>query len=129
MANAYETGLDRNAANFQPLTPITLLERAAATFPEHTAIIHGSAKTSYREFWRRSLKLGSALAKLGIGKGDTVTVMLSNTPADAGGPFRRADDQGRAAFAEHPARCRDHRLPARPCRDARSSSSTANSRA
>ena len=81
MSNPYETGLDRNAANYQPLTPITLLERAAATFPAHTAIIHGKAKISYREFWQRSLKLASALAKRGIGKGDTVTVMLSNTPA------------------------------------------------
>jgi fatty-acyl-CoA synthase len=81
MSNPYETGLDRNAANHQPLTPITLLERAAATFPDHMAIIHGGSKTTYRQFWTRSLKLASALARRGIGKGDTVTVMLSNTPA------------------------------------------------
>ena len=80
MASIFERDLDRNAANYQPLTPISFLERAAKTFPDHTAIIHGDARTSYGEFWRRSLKLASALAKRGIGKGDTVSVMLSNTP-------------------------------------------------
>jgi fatty-acyl-CoA synthase len=81
MPNPYEQDLDRREANFQPLTPISYLERAAKTFPDHVAIIHGKQRTSYREFWIRSLKLASALAKRGIGKGDTVTVMLSNTPA------------------------------------------------
>jgi len=80
LASIFERDLDRNAANYQPLTPISFLERAAKTFPDHPAIIHGNARTSYGEFWRRSLKLGSALAKRGIGKGDTVSVMLSNTP-------------------------------------------------
>src|SRR5690606_5624783 len=47
---------------------------------DHIAIIHGASRTTYREFWRRSLKLASALAGKGIGKGDTVSVMLSNTP-------------------------------------------------
>jgi len=78
--NPYETDLDRNQANHQPLTPLTYLERAAKVFPDHPAIIHGSARTSYAEFWRRSLKLAAALAARGIGKGDTVSVMLSNTP-------------------------------------------------
>jgi fatty-acyl-CoA synthase len=77
----YDIDLDRNPANFQPLTPLTYLERAARVFPNQTAIIHGNARTSYAEFWRRSLKLASALAARGIGKGDTVSVMLSNTPA------------------------------------------------
>lgn len=80
MANPYEQDLDKNAANHQPLTPLSYLERAARTFPAHTAIVHGRARTSYGEFWRRSLRLASALAKQGIGKGDTVSVMLSNTP-------------------------------------------------
>ncbi|SMH55708.1 acyl-CoA synthetase [Mesorhizobium australicum] len=80
MKNPYEQGLDRNQANHQPLTPLTYLERAARTYPDHVAIIHGSSRTSYRDFWRRSLKLADALSKRGIGKGDTVTVMLSNTP-------------------------------------------------
>lgn len=78
--NPYETDLDRNPANYQPLTPLTYLERAARVFPAQTAIIHGNQHISYAEFWRRSLKLASALAARGIGKGDTVSVMLSNTP-------------------------------------------------
>ncbi|MEQ9224904.1 MAG: acyl-CoA synthetase [Parvibaculum sp.] len=81
MPGIFEIGLDRNAANFQPLTPLSYLERAAMTFPDRTAIIHGAARTSYRDFFARSRRLASALAARGIGKGDTVSVMLSNTPA------------------------------------------------
>ncbi|MER9653903.1 acyl-CoA synthetase [Mesorhizobium sp. M0152] len=81
MGNPYEQDLDKNAANHQPLTPLTYLERAAKTYPDHVAIIHGRQRMDYRTFWRRSLMLASALEKRGIGKGDTVTVMLSNTPA------------------------------------------------
>lgn len=80
MGNPYEQDLGRNPANHQPLTPLSYLERAARTFPAHVAIIHGRQRTTYRDFWRRSLKLASALSRRGIGKGDTVTVMLSNTP-------------------------------------------------
>ena len=76
----YEEHLDKNPANHQPLTPLTFLERAAKTFPDQVAVIHGSQRLTYSDFWRRSLKLASALAAKGIGKGDTVTVMLSNTP-------------------------------------------------
>ena len=76
----YEKGLDKNAANFQPLTPISFLERSAAVFPDHTAIIHGTRKYSYAEFYRRSKLLASALKKAGIKRGDTVSVMLANTP-------------------------------------------------
>ena len=82
MANApYDTELDRNPANFQPLTPLGFLERAAAVFPNRTAIIHGPLHRSYAEFYARSRRLGSALAKRGIERGDTVSVMLANTPA------------------------------------------------
>ncbi|MDH6231115.1 fatty-acyl-CoA synthase [Mesorhizobium soli] len=80
MPSIYDGGLDRNPANYQPLTPLTYLERAAATYPDQVAIIHGSSHVTYRDFWRRSRQLASALAAEGIGKGDTVTVMLSNTP-------------------------------------------------
>jgi fatty-acyl-CoA synthase len=76
----YDSGLDRNIANHQPLTPLSLLERAAKTFPDHPAIFHGRQRVTYRAFWQRSLRLASALAANGIGKGDTVTAMLSNTP-------------------------------------------------
>jgi fatty-acyl-CoA synthase len=80
-ATPYDTDLDKNPANFQPLTPLTLLERAAATFPDQTAIIHGDLRRSYIEFYRRARQLGSALAKAGVKRGDTVSVMLANTPA------------------------------------------------
>lgn len=94
MTNPYDIDLDRNPANHQPLTPLTYLERAAKVFPDTTAIIHGASRTTYRDFWRRSLRLASALAKRGIGKGDTVSVMLSNTPpmleAHFGVPMVRA---------------------------------------
>src|SRR4029079_1109917 len=78
----YDTGLDRNPANFQPLTPLTLLERAAQVFPEQLAIVHGPLRRSYREFYARSRKLASALRQRGIGRGDTVAVLLGNTAAE-----------------------------------------------
>ncbi|MCF8478116.1 MAG: acyl-CoA synthetase [Pseudolabrys sp.] len=77
----YDTNLDRNPANFQPLTPLGFLERAAAVFPDRTAIIHGALRRSYAEFYARTRKLASALARHGIGRGDTVSVLLANTPA------------------------------------------------
>ncbi|ALA16602.1 MULTISPECIES: acyl-CoA synthetase [unclassified Chelatococcus] len=80
-ASAYDLDLDRNPANFQPLTPLTFLERAASVFPERTAIIHGNLRCNYRDFYARARRLASALAAHGIGRGDTVSVMLSNTPA------------------------------------------------
>ncbi len=80
MANPYDTGLDKTPANYQPLTPLVFLERAASVHPDHAAIIHGNARTTYREFYARSRKLASALAARGIGLGDTVSAMLANTP-------------------------------------------------
>ena len=80
MTNPYDNDLDRNQANFQPLTPLTFLERAASVFPAHPAIIHGSQTTTYEKFYNRARKLASALSSRGIGKGDTVSVMLANTP-------------------------------------------------
>ena len=77
----YDRDLERNPANFQPLTPITFLERAAAVFPERVAIVHGRLRRNYRDFYARSLRLASALEKAGLGRGDTVSVMLANTPA------------------------------------------------
>ena len=77
----YDSDLDRNAANYQPLTPLGFLERAAAVFPAHTAIIHGKLTRSYAEFYARARRLASALAKRGIKRGDSVSAMLANTPA------------------------------------------------
>ena len=78
---AYDTDLDRNAANFQPLTPLSFLERAAAVYPDQTAIVHGARSWNYRQFYARARQLASALARRGIKRGDTVSVMLANTPA------------------------------------------------
>jgi len=77
----YDTDLDRNPANYQPLTPLGFLERAASVFPDHTAIIHGPLRRTYADFFARARKLASALAKRGIKRGDTVSAMLANTPA------------------------------------------------
>ena len=77
----YDTDLERNPANYQPLTPLGFLERAAAVFPGHTAIIHGPMRRSYTEFYARARRLASALSKRGIKRGDSVSVFLANTPA------------------------------------------------
>jgi len=81
MTNKFEVGLERCDANHQPLTPLQFLERAAAVFPDRTAIIHGKMRRSYREFYLRCRQLASALTSRGIGRGDTVSVMLPNVPA------------------------------------------------
>ena len=80
-SNPYNSGLDRTPANHQPLTPLGFLERAASVFPEHTAIVHGPLRRSYAAFYTRSRQLASALAARGMGRGDTVSVMLTNTPS------------------------------------------------
>jgi len=76
----YDQDLERNAANYQPLTPLSFLERAASVFPARTAIIHGTQRFSYADYYARSRRLASALARKGLKKGDTVAVMLANTP-------------------------------------------------
>ena len=81
MINSYNIDLDKNLANYQPLTPISFLERAADVFPNHTAIIHGSLKQTYSNFYARSKKLAAALSKKNILRGHTVSAFLLNTPA------------------------------------------------
>ncbi|OYX88557.1 MAG: acyl-CoA synthetase, partial [Xanthobacter sp. 35-67-6] len=81
MPGIYDQDLDRNAANHQPLTPLGFLERTAAIFPDHSAVVHGAVRRSYRDLYARSRRLASALEKAGIGTGDTVAVMLPNIPA------------------------------------------------
>jgi len=80
VSNAFETDLPRTPANYQPLTPLTFLQRSANVFPDHPAIIHGAQTVRYGEFYDRARRLASALVKRGIGKGDTVSVMLPNAP-------------------------------------------------
>ena len=81
MPTPYDIDLDRNAANFQPLTPLSFLERAAEVYPDATAIVHGARSWNYRQFYARARQLASALTRRGIKRGDTVSVMLANTPA------------------------------------------------
>jgi len=81
MRTPYDTDLDRNAANFPPLTPLSFLARAAEVYPETTAIIHGGLSRNYRDFYTRAKRLASALSRRGIKRGGTVSVMLANTPA------------------------------------------------
>lgn len=81
VSNPFEQNLDKNPANYQQLTPLSFLARTAVAAPEHIAIIHGNARISYAEFYKRCRQLASALSARGIGRGDTVSVMLANTPA------------------------------------------------
>ena len=81
MTSAYTENLDRNPANYQPLSPLGFLARAAQVFPDYPAVVHGARAYNYAEFYERSRRLASALTKLGIGKFDTVSVMFANTPA------------------------------------------------
>ncbi len=77
---AYRSGLDKNAANFTPLNPVTFLERAAALYPERVSVIHGQARFTWAETYARCRRLASALSRLGIGREDTVAALLPNTP-------------------------------------------------
>ncbi len=79
-ATIYDRDLDQNPANFQPLTPLGFLERAAEVFPDHVAVIHGDLRRPYRELATRCRRLASALKARGIGRGATVAVMLPNIP-------------------------------------------------
>jgi fatty-acyl-CoA synthase len=79
-SNPFDEHLDKNPANYQPLTPLQFLQRAALVYPNHIAIIHGRQRFTYAEFYARCRRLASALQARGIGPGDTVSVMLANTP-------------------------------------------------
>jgi fatty-acyl-CoA synthase len=78
--NPYLRGLERNAANYVPLTPLTFLARSAAVFPDRLAVLHGERRYSWAESYRRCRQLASALKGRGIGKNDTVAVMAPNVP-------------------------------------------------
>ena len=76
----YDTQLDRNDANHVPLTPLSFIERAAEVYPERLAIVHGDLRQNWSQTYARCRQLASSLQKHGIGKNDTVAVMLPNTP-------------------------------------------------
>ncbi|TMG76578.1 MAG: acyl-CoA synthetase, partial [Betaproteobacteria bacterium] len=79
-ANPYEIDLDKNPANYAPLTPLGFIERAAHVYPECVAVIHGARRHTWSETYERCRRLASALSRRGIGVGDTVAAMLANTP-------------------------------------------------
>ena len=80
MVNPYNQNLDPNPANYQPLTPLSFLERASYVFPDFVAIIHGIQRFTYREFYTRSKQLSSSLSQQGMTRGSTVSTLLMNTP-------------------------------------------------
>lgn len=80
MTNIYEQGLPKTAANFVALSPTSFVERSAEVFGDLPAVIHGARRCDWRSLRDRSARLAAALRALGVGRGDTVSVMLPNTP-------------------------------------------------
>jgi fatty-acyl-CoA synthase len=80
MGSIFDQDLPRNPANFAPLSPLSFLERSAEVYPDRLAVVHGSLRRTWSELYARCRQLASALARHGIAKGDTVAVMLPNTP-------------------------------------------------
>jgi fatty-acyl-CoA synthase len=76
----YDQHLDRNAANFVPLSPVSFVERSAEVFADLEAVVHGQRRYSWRQTRDRAARLAAALQALGVGRGTTVSVMLHNTP-------------------------------------------------
>lgn len=80
MTSKYDQNLDRNAANFAALTPLSFIERTASVYPERLAIVYGDLRQTWGQTYARCRQLASSLRKAGIGKNDTVAVILPNTP-------------------------------------------------
>ncbi|HYY70685.1 MAG TPA: acyl-CoA synthetase [Terriglobales bacterium] len=78
--NPFELDLDKNSANFVPLTPLTFIRRTAEVYPQRTAVIHGDLKRTWKQTYERCVGLASALKRCGIGLGDTVSLMAPNIP-------------------------------------------------
>ncbi len=78
--NHYETNLDKNDANYVPLTPLSFLERAKDIYPNYEAVVYEGRKYTWSEVYKRCVKFASALDKIGIKTGDTVSVLAFNTP-------------------------------------------------
>ena len=79
-ASIYENGLKRNDANYVALSPLSFAERTASIYPDLLAVVHGDVRRTWSETYERMLRLGSALQKHGVGKGDTVSVVAANIP-------------------------------------------------
>jgi fatty-acyl-CoA synthase len=80
-ANPYDVGLDKNPANYTPLTPLSFLRRTASVYPERPAVLHGSHQATWAETYARCRRLASALSRFGVGRADTVAVIAPNVPA------------------------------------------------
>jgi 3-(methylthio)propionyl---CoA ligase len=80
MANPYDVDLDRNPANYATLTPLAFIRWSAEVYPRRPAVIHGARRFTWAETYARSRRLASALARQGVGLGDTVAALLANTP-------------------------------------------------
>jgi fatty-acyl-CoA synthase len=80
MASIFDQDLPRNAANFTPISPLSFLERAGHVYPTRTAVIHGALRQTWAQTYERCRRMASALQRAGLGKGDTVAVILPNTP-------------------------------------------------
>ena len=78
--NAYQQGLDKNAANYVPLSPLSFIERTAMVYPTRTSVVHGTLAYTWSQTYERCRRLASALVAHGVGKGDTVACMLPNVP-------------------------------------------------
>jgi fatty-acyl-CoA synthase len=81
MTSMYDRDLDRNPANYEPLSPLSFLRRTAEVFPDRLAVVHGKLRYTYAELYERCRRLASALEKRGIERGDTVAIVAANTPA------------------------------------------------
>ena len=81
MPNKFNDGLDKCAANHQPMTPLRLLDRAADVYPLRTAIIHGDKRYTWAQYADRCRRLARGLVAAGIERGDTVSIIASNIPA------------------------------------------------
>ncbi len=79
-SNIYKQGLEKNAANYVPLSPLTFIARSAYIYPDRVSVIHGQRRYTWLETFNRARRLASALEARGIKEGDTVAVMLNNTP-------------------------------------------------
>ena len=113
MATPYDSGLERNPANFQPLTPLSFLARAASVYPEQTAIIHGGRSWTYREFFARAKKLALGARPARHQARRHRRGGARQYAGDAGGALRRRHGRGRAQHHQYKARRRHHRVHAR----------------
>src|SRR5260370_28948228 len=88
MRSAYTVDLDRNAANYVPLSPLGFIARSAQVFPDRLAAVHGARRYSWAESYRRCRRLASALGRAGVAKNDTAALIATNTPEAFAAHFR-----------------------------------------